>query len=507
MAQDTVAPQPLTGTGLISGRMQLILILTSTTLSGAAYGFTWNVVTVALPDMMGAFAATPDQISWIMISFIVGSAISTASVGWFSNRFGRRRIYMWAGFTFAVALIGCALSETLYAAVFWRLMQGIAGAALLPVGQTIAVNAMPPEKYSRATSIWAIGFVTSSVISPSMGGFIIDWFGWPAVFLVAVPATAAYLLIGAIAIPEDEPQPSPMDWVGFASLLIGLGLLQVGLAQGERYGWLESPRVVALLLAAAAAFWVFFVHILRTANPFIPPALFKDRNFRLGFGFVLVMGGVMYLPMFFVPLLLDRVAGFPVVVIGMAMASRGVGSIVGLLFQSRYGDSLDQRWLLVFGCGIVVVSSYMMSLWSVDVTFKAVFLASAIYGISGAFTWGPLNRLSLSKVPKTLQNMAFPLFYLAFEVGGAIGTAIFVTLNTNMAQAMYALLGQHVTEFNENFTYLDRNGIWDRTDIADLTVLSNEISRQAELIAYTNSFLMIAIIFALLAPLAFLFRR
>lgn len=507
MAEETLDTQHNGVPARVTGKLQVFLILTSTTLSGAAYGFTWNVVTVALPDMMGAFAATPDQISWIMISFIVGSAVSTASVGWFSNRFGRRRIYMWAGFAFAVSLVGCAVSDTLYGAVFWRLMQGISGAALLPIGQTIAVNALPPEKYSRATSIWAIGFVSSSVISPSLGGFIIEDFGWPMVFLVAVPATFAYLLIGAVAIPEDEPQPSPMDWVGFASLLIGLGFLQVGLAQGERYGWLDSPRVVALLLASVAAFWVFFVHILRTANPFIPPKLFRDRNFCLGFIFVLIIGGVMYLPMFFVPLLLDRVAGFPVVIIGMAMASRGVGSIIGLLFQSRYGDGLDQRWLLVFGCGIVVTSSYMMSLWSVDVTFEAVFLASAVYGISGAFTWGPLNRLSLAAVPKHMQNMAFPLFYLAFEVGGAIGTAILVTLNTNMARSMYALLGQHVTEFNENFAYLDRNGIWDRSSTTDLAVISDEVARQAELIAYTNSFLLIAIIFALLAPLAFLFKR
>lgn len=507
MADSTADQQRLAENRLVSGRLKIILILTSTTLSGAAYGFTWNVVTVALPDMMGAFSATPDQISWIMIAFIVGSAVSTASVGWFSNRFGRRRIYLLAGSAFAVALVGCAFSETLYAAVFWRLLQGMSGAALLPIGQTIAVNALPPEKYSRATSIWAIGFVCSSVISPSIGGFIIDDFGWPMVFLVAVPVSIVYLLIGAVVIPEDEPQPSPMDWLGFASLLVALGLLQIGLAQGERYGWLESPRVVALLLASLSAFWIFVIHILRTANPFIPPELFKNRNFCLGFFFVFVIGGVMYLPMFFIPLLLDRVAGFPVVVIGMAMASRGIGSIIGLLFQSRYGDYLDQRKLLMFGCGIVVLSCWMMSQWSVDVTFYAVFLASAVFGTSAAFTWGPLNRLSLSQVPKNLQNMAFPLFYLAFEVGGAIGTAVFVTLNTKMAQSMYVLLGQHVTEFNENFSYLERSQIWDRTDTAELTVISNEVARQAELIAYTNSFLLIAIIFAVLAPLAFIFKR
>jgi len=482
-------------------------IVATATISGAAYGFTWNVVTVALPHMMGAFGATPDQISWVMIAFIVGSALSTASTGWFANRFGKRRVFLWAGVAFGISLAGCAFAETLYVAVFWRFLQGISGAAMLPIGQAIAVNAFPPEKYSRATSLWAIGFVTSNVISPSIGGFLVDWYGWWMVFLVAVPVTLVFVIMGAIVVPDEDRNPSPMDWLGFGSLILGLGLLQIGLAQGERFGWLESPAVMALLAGAAGAFWVFLVHIVRSSNPFIPPALFLDRNFSLGFLFVLTMGGVMYLPMFFLPLMLDRVAGFPAIAIGMAMASRGIGSVLGLVFQSRYGDRMDPRPLLAVGCAIVVLSSWLMSQWSVDVTFEAVAIASAIYGLSAALTWGPLNRMTLSNVPKHLQNMAFPLFYLAFEIGGAIGTAIFVTVHTHMAGTVYALLGQNVTLFNENFSYLERNEVWDRRDTGDLTVIADEVARQAEMIAHTNVFLLIAIIFSAMILLIPLFRR
>ena len=142
----------------------------------------------------------------------------------------------------------------------------------------------------------------------------------------------------------------------------------------------------------------------------------------------------------------------------------------------------------------------MMSRWSVDVTFEAVALASAVYGLSAAFTWGPLNRLSLAHIPKKLQNMAIPLFFLAFEVGGALGTAIFVTMHTHMAQTVYTLLGQHVTAVNENFSYLERAEVWDRQDTAELAVIADEVARQAEMIAHTNIFLLIAIVFAVMLP-------
>lgn len=491
--------------------VQAWLIVATMSLSAAAYGFTWNVVTVALPHMMGSFAATPDQISWVMIAFIVGSAVATASAGWFANRFGKRRVFLTAGAGFGIALLGCAFADSLTGAVFWRFCQGITGAAMLPISQIIAVNALPPERYSRATSLWAVGFIGANVVSPAIGGFLIEAGGWQAVFLIPIPFTILFFVMGLATLPSDDHTPEPMDWIGFASLIAGLGLMQIGLARGERLGWLESASVMALLGGSAAMFWIFLVHTFAAARPFIPPALFKDRNFTLGIVFVLTMGGIMYLPMFFLPLLLAQVAGYPPAVMGLALAGRGIGSLIGLIIQSRWGDSLDQRLLLVGGCLVLIVSTVLMSRWSVDVVFEAVFITSAIYGLSAAMTWGPLNRLSLSKLPKRQQNVGFSVFYLAFEIGGAIGTAVFVTVHTHLAQSAYALLSRHVHMFNEAFDYVTGPGFggqaWDLEVAADLAALAAEIARQAQLMAHTNIFLLIAVIFTALIPSVLLFRK
>jgi DHA2 family multidrug resistance protein len=490
---------------------QAWLIVLTATLSAAAYGFTWNAVTVALPHMMGSFAATPDQISWIMIAFIVGSAVATASAGWFANRFGKRRVFLVAGAGFAVSLLGCALADSLAGAVFWRFCQGITGAAMLPISQIIAVNAFPPERYTKATSYWAIGFIGANVMSPAIGGFLIEAGGWPAVFLIPIPFALLFVVLGLVTLPDDDHTPEPMDWVGFASLILGLGLLQVGLARGERLGWLDSPSVLALLGGAAAFFWIFMVHTASAVRPFIPPSLFANRNFALGVLFVLTMGGIMYLPMFFLPLLLAQVAGYPPAVMGLALAGRGVGSLVGLLFQSHWGDRIDPRWLLTFGCLILVTSTGMMSRWSVDVVFGAVFLTSAIYGASASFTWGPLNKIALSRLPKAQQNIGFSVFYLAFEIGGAIGTAVFVTVHTHLAQSAHALLTRHVHAFNEAFDYVTGQGwggrVWDLDKTGDLAALAAEIGRQSQLMAHTNIFLLIAVIFTAMIPVILIFRR
>ena len=387
------------------------LVLACSTLSASTYAYTWNSVTVALPFMKGTFAATSDQISWIMVAFVVGSAVSSASIGWFANRYGRRRMFLCAIAGFVASLIGCGLSGTLDAGVFWRFVQGLSGAALLPLGQTIALNAMPDDRFSMPTSVWALGFVTMGVISPSFAGFIIEASGWQMMFGAAVPFVLVLFVVSYLVIDADEPDPQPMDWVGYSALLLALGCLQIGLSRGERLGWTDSNEVIIFLLAAVAFLWVFIAQSATTKTPFVPTALFQNHNYLVGSLFIFVIGAVMFLPLLFMALMLERVAAFPANEIGLAFAPRGVGSILGFLFMARYGDVVDPRYVLVFGLMTLVTSSLMMSTWSVNVTFYHVVIANLIYGSSSASIWAPLNRMTLSTLPKNLQNIGFPLFY------------------------------------------------------------------------------------------------
>ena len=239
----------------ITGRALLIVFCSS--LGTATYAFTWNSVGVALPYMQGAFSATTDQVTWVMIAFVIGSAVTTASAGWLVGRFGRKRIFLAATAGYSVTLLGCALATSLEQEVLWRFLQGGFGAALIPVGQAIAVNAFPPERHGQATSLWALGFVTANVIAPTIAGTLIEDHGWPWIFYVNIPVGLGVFVASWLLVPETPRDPKPLDVTGFASLILGVGALQLMLARGERLDWFESSEIVIEAVVAACALWIF----------------------------------------------------------------------------------------------------------------------------------------------------------------------------------------------------------------------------------------------------------
>ena len=274
-------PTAITGRG--------ILIVLCSTMGTAAYSFTWNSVGVALPHMQGAFSATTDQITWVMIAFVIGSAITTASVGWFAARFGRKRVYLIAVLGYTATLIGCGTATTLGEAVGWRFVQGIFGAVLIPVGQLIAVSAFPPERYTQASALWAMGFVTANVIAPALAGFLIDSYGWPWIFYVTIPIGLAIFGATWVLVPESKREQKRLDWFGFTTLIVGVAVLQLMLARGERLDWLESTEIVIEALVAGLLLYACLANTMVARQPFMERSLFADRDFLLGITFIFMI--------------------------------------------------------------------------------------------------------------------------------------------------------------------------------------------------------------------------
>ena len=251
-----------------------VLTALCATIATALYAFTWNAVTVALPHMKGSFSATTDQIAWVMISFIIGSAVMMASVGWLSDRFGRKEMFLFSIAGYTVTLLGCATATTIEAAVIWRFLQGTFAAGLIPLGQMIAVNAFPPDRYGQATSLWALGFVSANVIAPTIAGFIVEDYGWPWIFYFPLLVGVLVFVAAWILVPKAETNARPMDWLGFSSLIIGIVALQLALARGERLDWFDSAEIVIASVIALVALYVFVVHTITGERTFIERSLF-----------------------------------------------------------------------------------------------------------------------------------------------------------------------------------------------------------------------------------------
>lgn len=481
------------------------LVVMVATLSTATYAFMWNSVTVALPHMMGEFAATTDQITWVMISYIVGSATATASVGWFAGRFGRRRVFLLAIAGFAVSQLGCGMATTLEGEVFWRLIQGICGAPLVPLGQILAVNAMP-GRHTQATSLWAIGFIAANVISPTLAGYLIEANGWSWIFFASMPVTLTCLLAAWIFVPDSEHGAQHMDWFGFLTLIIGLALLQLLLARGERLDWFESTEIIIEMLVAGILLYLFAVHTRYARRPFIARELFVNWNFLLGLMLVFLVGCVLYLPMILLPLQLAQLGGYPPDAIGELMMARGVGTVLSLILVSRLRDRVDLRWLMLSGLVITGGAIWSMSFWTAEVSPQLVMASNFVMGAATGSVWAPMNTMTLSNLPRRLQDQGFALFYLMFDVGNAIGTAVLIAMFTRHSQVGRSLLSEHLSPFRDVIRddLLDGDR-WGSLQL--LTGIESEISRQALAIAYNNSYLVAALVLLGMIPLIFLYRK
>jgi len=483
------------------------LIVLVATLSTAAYSFMWNSVTVALPHMMGAFAATTDQITWVMISYIVGSAVATASVGWFTGRFGRRRVFLFAVAGFAVSQLGCGMASTLEGEIFWRMLQGLCGAPLVPLGQVLAVNALP-GRYTRATSLWAIGFIAANVVSPTLAGYLIEAYGWPWIFFASVPVSLLCLLAGWLFVPDSEHGPRYMDWFGFMTLIIGLAVLQLLLARGERLDWFDSTEIVIEMLIAGILLYLFALHTRYARQPFIARELFANWNFMLGLMLVFLVGCVLYLPMILLPLQLEQLGGYPPDAIGELMMARGIGTVLSLALMSRLRDVVDLRGLMLTGLIVTGGAIWSMSFWSPEVSPQRVVMSNFLMGAATGSVWAPMNTMTLSRLAKQFQDQGFALFYLMYDVGNAIGTAMLIALLTRHSQIGHALLSEHISPFRA----VIRDGLlhgerWDRGALQALIGIDSEISRQALAIAFNNSYLVAALVLAAMIPLIFLYRK
>jgi len=485
-----------------------IWILLVATLGTASYAFTWNAVGVALPHMKGAFSATTDQVAWVMIAYVLGSAMATAAVGWFSARFGQRRVFLAVVGGFLLTQFGCAWSTSLESEVFWRFVQGLMGAPLVPVSQLIAVRAAPLGRHGQATSFWAIGFIAANVISPTIAGYLIDHFGWPWVFFATVPVAGLCLLFGYLLIPDSEPDPKPMDWVGFLSLIGGIVMLQLALARGERLDWFESTEIVAELLAAGLLLYVFVAHTIMTKRPYLDRALIAERDWTIGIAFIFVIGAVLYLPMLLLPLQLERLGGFPPGEIGYLMMARGAGTVISLVVMSRVRDSMKPAPFLTFGLLTTGIGAFTMGFWTADIRPSDVMVANFIMGLATGSIWAPLNVLALSRLKTQQQDQGFAIFYLVFDVGNAIGAAFFVTLLTRQAQITHAVLSESVTPYSDPLRAAEAAGsAWDPSTAGGLALIEDEIVRQSLAVAYDNCYLLMAVLLWALIPAILLFRR
>jgi DHA2 family multidrug resistance protein len=484
------------------------LIMATVTLASAIYSINLTVVAISLPQMQGGFSATRDQISWVVTAFILGQTAMIIFSSWLASRVGRKRLYVVSIAAFMGTSVMCGNAGSLEEEVFWRFLQGISGASLTPLSQTILIDVYPRDEYPRALGIWSIGSMVGPVIAPPIGGWITDLYGWPAVFYINVPI-GLLALIGAILwVPRAQTvNTRRLDVFGFCALLIGLAALQLMMNRGARQDWLESTEIVVELMVFAIFIYLFVVQIMTSRNPFLPPRLFRTPNLGFGLCMNFANGLIAFLPLVMLPLMLQNVQGYPVELIGLLLAPRAIGVMTSSLVAGRLFAYVDARLLAALGLGCIAISHWVMGQWTLEVTTWDVVWTGMLQGLGAGMLWICLNYLTFAFVQPRERSDAVPLLYLSFNLAVSVGVAGAITLWTIGAQRAYSALVEAVSPYNRLFhSDLVPPG-WDLRLPGGAAGIDAEIGRQSAMIGFADAQIAIALIALAIIPGLYLLRR
>ena len=327
-----------------------------------------TIANVALPYMQGSVSATQDQIDWVLTSYIVAAAIMTPPTGFLAGRFGLKRLFLTSVVGFTIASMLCGMAQSLVQIVLFRILQGAFGAALVPLSQSVLLNINPPERQGSAMAMWGMAVMAGPILGPVLGGWLTENYTWRYVFYINVPiGILCFLGMRAFLTDTTRNANEKLDWFGFGTLSLGIGALQVLLDRGEELDWFGSGEIIIEAIIAAAALYLFFVHTFTAKEPFLRPALFRDRNFTAGTLFVAIVGLTYYASLALQPPYLQNLMNYPVVTAGLVLGPRGIGTMGAMLVVGRLIGRIDTRLLLGFGLGLTAWAFYAMTGWTPDV--------------------------------------------------------------------------------------------------------------------------------------------
>jgi DHA2 family multidrug resistance protein len=467
-----------------------------------------TIANVALPYIQGSVSASQDQIAWVLTSYIVAAAIMTPPTGYLAGRFGLKRLFLFSVAGFTVASMLCGMAQSLVEIVLFRVLQGMFGAALVPLSQTVLLNINPKERQGSAMALWGVAVMAGPVLGPVLGGWLTEAYSWRYVFYINLPiGILAFLGMSTFLSETARNATAKLDWFGFGTLSLAIGALQVLLDRGEELDWFSSREIAIEAVIAASALYLFLVHTFTAREPFVRPSLFRDRNFAAGILFIAIVGLTYYASLALQPPFLQNLMNYPIVSAGIVMGPRGVGTMGAMLVVGRLTGRLDTRLLLGTGLGLTAWSFYAMTGWTPDISQTTIIVVGVIQGIGLGFIFVPLSVVTLSTLPATARAEGAGLYSLSRNIGSSVGISVVNSLLTRNTQVNHADIAQHVTAVNRMFEAPMIRQFWNPLTAAGRAALDAVVTQQAQIIAYIDDYKLLMIATLAVLPLLVVFKK
>jgi MFS transporter, DHA2 family, multidrug resistance protein len=468
-----------------------------------------TIANVALPHIQGSLSASQDQIAWVLTSYIVAAAIMMPLTGWLAGRFGIKYVFLVSvvGFTLASALCGAAASLT--ELVLFRLLQGVCGAALVPLSQSVLFQINPPERHGQAMAVWGIGVMLGPIAGPALGGWLTDHYSWRWVFYINVPIGILAALGILVFIHETRrAHREAFDFFGFLTLSVGIGALQMLLDRGELKDWFHSGEIWVEATVAAVGFYLFVIHTATaTDKSFLNRDLLKSPNFVTGTLLMFCIGGILSGTLALLPTMLQQLMQIPVVTSGLLTTPRGFGTMAAMFLVGRLMNRYDNRLIILFGLALTVLSLWQMTGFSLLMGTWPVIVSGALQGFGLGCTFVPLNTIALSTLPRTIMTQGTAIRSLMRNLGGSIGISVLEALLAENTQTVHSRLVEGLRPDNPlaqpPFLALP----YSLSTPSGMAALNAEVTRQAAMVAYIDDYALMMGVVVLSLPLLLLLRR
>ncbi|KEI71745.1 DHA2 family efflux MFS transporter permease subunit [Endozoicomonas elysicola] len=466
-----------------------------------------TVANVALPDMMGTLGATSEQITWVLTSFSMAEAICIPLAGFLTLRFGERQLLLYSIAGFIVMSAMCGQADSLMEMIFFRIFQGIFGAAVIPLSQSVLMQVYPKEEQGRAMALFAIGVMVGPVLGPVIGGILTEHLNWRWVFYINLPVGGVCLLLIFRNIQISNRGKSSVDWLLIITMALGIGLLQMVLSQGNEKNWFSSDFILLSTIISVLMITAFIIRSFWTKGEIAPVWLLKDRNLAISCLIVSCFAvgtfGVLQLQ----PMLLQELLNYPVETSGFIMAPRGVASAVVLIMAAPLMDKLDSRILIFVGLVFNAVGVWQMSLYSLEIDPFWIVLPSIIQGAGLGLVFAPLSKIAFSTLDPAFITGGTAMFNLCRTIGSSIGIAVINTYFSYVKQLEWQSLGGSLSPDNrllQNYAEVAGQGITNTDFLEQIAAL---LKQQSSMLAFVYCFTLMVFIYLFLILLLPIFRK
>lgn len=477
-----------------------------------------TIANVALPHMAGSFSSSNEEALWILTSYMIASGIILPSVSWFSGIFGRKSFFIGCVALFTISSLLCGLATSLNQMILTRILQGLGGGAIVPIAQSILLESFPMNKRRMAMSIFGVGVIIAPIIGPVLGGWITDNYSWHWIFYINVPLGALAVFLSNLFI-EDPPfarkkEGLKIDYVGFAFLISWLVCLQIGLDNGQKNDWFQSPKITWLFIMSTLSMIAFIISQLKNSKAILDLSVFKDKNFAFGTVLMFLIMAVLYSSIAIMPLFLQNLLRYSAFWSGYSMIPRGVGSVTAIIITGVFAKKVDDRVLIALGLALLGTSSLMFGGSNLQISMINILIPNFIFGFGMGFCMIALSTISVVTLKTEQMTNATGIQALIKNIGGAIGMSIVATMISRFGQMHQNMMVGYLNPLNPVFKtkVAVMTGAFSQYSHVSLAqakanyLMYIELLKQSNLWAFMDSFRIVGLICFLTIPILFFMK-